>query len=71
MKNSRILKIIIIIITIQRHQAQALTAIIRMEGKYSEHQHHFDPDCGGKNSYQTTLEAAKSAGLTPCKKCAQ
>ena len=38
MKNSRILKIIIIIITIQRHQAQALTAIIRMEGKYSEHQ---------------------------------
>ena len=33
--------------------------------------YHFDPDCGGKNSYQTTLEAAKSAGLTPCKKCAQ
>lgn len=33
--------------------------------------YHFDPDCGGKNSYQTTLDAAKSAGLTPCKKCAQ
>ncbi len=33
--------------------------------------YHFDPDCGGKNSYQTTLDAAKSSGLTPCKKCAQ
>lgn len=32
--------------------------------------YHFDPDCGGKNSYQTTLDAAKSSGLTPCKKCA-
>ncbi len=32
--------------------------------------YHFDPDCGGKNSYQITLDAAKSAGLTPCKKCA-
>lgn len=32
--------------------------------------YHFDPDCGGKNSYQTTLESAKSSGLTPCKKCA-
>ena len=31
--------------------------------------YHFDPNCGGKNSYQTTLQAAKSAGLTPCKKC--
>ena len=33
--------------------------------------YHFDPDCGGPNSYQTTLDAATSAGLTPCKKCAQ
>lgn len=33
--------------------------------------YHFDPDCGGENSYQTTLDAAKSSGLTPCKKCAQ
>ena len=33
--------------------------------------YHFDPDCGGKNSYQTTLDAAISAGLTPCQKCAQ
>lgn len=32
--------------------------------------YHFDPNCGGKNSYQTTLEQAKNAGLTPCEKCA-
>lgn len=32
--------------------------------------YHFDPDCGGKNSYQITMDAAISAGLTPCKKCA-
>ncbi len=33
--------------------------------------YHFDPDCGGKNSYETTMEAAISARLTPCEKCAQ
>lgn len=33
--------------------------------------YHFDPNCGGKNSYRITLEAALSAGLTPCKKCAK
>ena len=32
--------------------------------------YHYDPDCGGKNSYRTTLQGAKSSGLTPCKKCA-
>lgn len=32
--------------------------------------YHFDPDCGGKNSYQITMGAAISAGLMPCKKCA-
>ncbi len=33
--------------------------------------YHFDPNCGGKNSYQTTLQNAQSAGLTPCQKCAR
>lgn len=33
--------------------------------------YHFDPNCGGKNSYRITLDAALSAGLTPCKKCAK
>lgn len=32
--------------------------------------YHFSSTCGGKNSYATTLEAARSAGLTPCSKCA-
>lgn len=33
--------------------------------------YHLDPDCGGKNSYAISPDQAKSAGLTPCKKCAQ
>ena len=33
--------------------------------------YHYDAECGGKNSYETTLEEATSAGLTPCSKCAQ
>ncbi|MBQ4528003.1 MAG: DNA/RNA non-specific endonuclease [Clostridia bacterium] len=32
--------------------------------------YHLDPDCGGKNSYETTYEEAISSGLTPCQKCA-
>ena len=32
--------------------------------------YHFDPDCGGKNSFKTTMSEALGAGLTPCKKCA-
>ncbi len=33
--------------------------------------YHFDIDCGGENSYEVTLNEALSAGLAPCKKCAQ
>lgn len=33
--------------------------------------YHLDPECGGKNSYEVTLEEAEAAGLTPCQKCAQ
>jgi DNA-entry nuclease len=33
--------------------------------------YHLDADCGGKNSYQTTLREATAAGLTPCAKCAK
>lgn len=33
--------------------------------------YHYDPDCGGKNSYSTTLDSAIAAGLTPCQKCAK
>ena len=31
--------------------------------------YHFDPDCGGKNSYETTMMDAVGAGLTSCTKC--
>ncbi len=33
--------------------------------------YHFDTSCGGKNSFETTLEKAVSDGLTPCSKCAK
>lgn len=33
--------------------------------------YHFDAECGGKNSFETTLDEAIGIGLTPCKKCAQ
>lgn len=33
--------------------------------------YHFDRECGGKNSYESTLQEASAAGLTPCNKCAQ
>ncbi len=31
--------------------------------------YHHDPQCGGKNSTATTLNRAKSMGLSPCSKC--
>ena len=33
--------------------------------------YHIDPECGGKNSYEVSLEDVIKAGLTPCNKCAQ
>lgn len=33
--------------------------------------YHFDFECGGKNSYEVTLEEAKKAGLNPCLKCTE
>ena len=33
--------------------------------------YHYDKNCGGKNSYETTLSEAVSQGLTPCSKCAK
>ncbi len=31
--------------------------------------YHLDKDCGGKNSYEVTIDEAINAGLTPCQKC--
>lgn len=33
--------------------------------------YHLDAECGGKNSYEVTLDDALNAGLTPCQKCAE
>ncbi len=33
--------------------------------------YHFSASCGGKNSYEVTMQDAENAGLTPCSKCAQ
>lgn len=33
--------------------------------------YHVDPQCGGKNSTQTTLQEALARGLTPCKTCVE
>ncbi len=32
--------------------------------------YHYISTCGGKNSYEVSLDDAKAAGLTPCQKCA-
>ena len=31
--------------------------------------YHYDPDCGGKNSYAVSFDQAVASGLTPCQKC--
>lgn len=31
--------------------------------------YHFDAECGGKNSFEVSIDEAKNAGLTPCSKC--
>ena len=33
--------------------------------------YHFDAECGGKNSYEVSLDKAKGAGLAPCSKCVE
>ncbi len=32
--------------------------------------YHYDPDCGGVNSYKVSLSHAEGLGLSPCQKCA-
>ncbi|MGM9551437.1 MAG: stalk domain-containing protein [Clostridia bacterium] len=45
---------------------QSVSVYITPTGK----RYHFDKECGGKNSFETTLEKAIKANLTPCAKCA-
>ena len=51
----------------QTHPATGKTVYVTPTGK----RYHIDPDCGGKNSTPSTLDAAMGRGLTPCQKCAQ
>ena len=48
------------------NETQSKSVYITPTGK----RYHFDPDCGGKNSYAATMDIALGKGLTPCKKCA-
>ncbi len=50
----------------QAPQSNSKTVYRTPSGK----RYHFDPNCGGKSSYTVSLDDAKSAGLTACKKCA-
>lgn len=45
-------------------------AVLRIYRTPSGSKYHTDKECGGKNSYEITLEEALAAGLTPCGKCA-
>ena len=64
-----------IIVNVIKEQKQELTTstdnsrtvYITPSGK----KYHFDPDCGGKNSFSTTLNQAIKSGKDACKKCAQ
>ena len=56
--------------------AQTVPASVENQNKSvyrtpSGKRYHYDPECGGKNSYCIDIETALSAGLTPCQKCAK
>lgn len=44
---------------------ESRTVYITPTGK----RYHFSSSCGGKNSYDVTLNEAEKLGLTPCQKC--
>ena len=60
----------------QRNTSSSTTPALPAKGtqKYATpygKKYHLDPNCGGKNSYPISDEAAAKRGLTPCEKCAQ
>ncbi len=52
--------------TTQATQNNSRTVYRTPSGK----RYHFDPECGGRNSYSVSLDDAKASGLTGCLKCA-
>jgi hypothetical protein len=53
------------VVTSTAPEAQAHTIYVTETGK----RYHYDNNCNGGTYYESTLEAAKARGLTPCKKC--
>ena len=46
-------------------------SVFRVYRTPSGKKYHFDPECGGKNSFEISLDEAKKAKLSPCLKCTQ
>ena len=45
--------------------------ILKIYRTPSGKKYHYDAECGGKNSFETTLSEATLSGLTPCSRCAE
>lgn len=54
--------------TAENNDANIISGVYRTP---SGKKYHFDFECGGKNSFEISIDEAKSAGLTPCSKCAE
>lgn len=54
--------------TVENDDASIISGVYRTP---SGKKYHFDAECGGKNSFEISIDEAKSAGLTPCSKCAE
>lgn len=54
--------------TAENNDASIISGVYRTP---SGKKYHFDAECGGKNSFEISIDEAKSAGLTPCSKCAE
>ncbi len=54
-------------VTTTENKEKSRTVYITPTGK----RYHFSSTCGGKNSFDVTLDEAENRGLTPCKKCAE
>ena len=54
--------------TIENNDTSVVSGIYRTP---SGKKYHFDAECGGKNSFEISIDEAKNAGLAPCSKCTE
>lgn len=54
--------------TVEDNNTSVVSGVYRTP---SGKKYHFDAECGGKNSFEVSIDEAKNAGLTPCSKCAK